>query len=107
MKRNEKKKKTTEKSFMFLYACGISRVHQEFELFEQILKIVLILQKKCCRLISMIQANVTDEKCFSLFSHVSPPPFYPLLCCGDMLKVLVDLSAGELQKGGIYKRQTL
>lgn len=33
---------------MFLYACGVSRVHQEFELFEQILKgkIVLILKKK-------------------------------------------------------------
>lgn len=30
---------------MFLYACGVSRVHQEFELFEQILKIVLILKK--------------------------------------------------------------
>lgn len=27
---------------MFLYACGVSRVHQE--LFEQILKIVLILK---------------------------------------------------------------
>lgn len=30
---------------MFLFACGISRVHQEFELFEQILKTVLILKK--------------------------------------------------------------
>lgn len=30
---------------MFLYACGISRVHQEFELFEQIWEIVLILKK--------------------------------------------------------------
>lgn len=30
---------------MFLYACGVSRVHQEFELLEQILKIVLILKK--------------------------------------------------------------
>lgn len=30
---------------MFLYACGVSRVHQEFESFEQILKIVLILKK--------------------------------------------------------------
>lgn len=30
---------------MFLYACGVSRVHQRFELFEQILKIVLILKK--------------------------------------------------------------
>lgn len=43
MNTNEKK---TEKTFvMFLYACGVSRVHQEFELFEQILKIVLILKK--------------------------------------------------------------
>lgn len=32
-----RKKKTEKKTFvMFLYACGISRVHQEFELFEQI-----------------------------------------------------------------------
>lgn len=30
---------------MFLYACGVSRVHQEFELFEQILKTALILKK--------------------------------------------------------------
>lgn len=42
MNRNEKKKTFV----MFLYACGVSRVHQEFELFEQILKIVLILKKK-------------------------------------------------------------
>lgn len=34
MNRNEKEKKKT--FVMFLYACGISRVHQEFELFEQI-----------------------------------------------------------------------
>ena len=41
----ETRKKKKKKTFvMFLYACGVSRVHQEFELFEQILKgkIVLI-----------------------------------------------------------------
>lgn len=30
---------------MFLYACGISRVHQEFELFEQIWENCAILKK--------------------------------------------------------------
>lgn len=34
MNRNEKKKQ--KKTFMFLYACGVFRVHQEFELFEQV-----------------------------------------------------------------------
>lgn len=44
-KKNLKKKKTF---VMFLYACGVFRVHQEFELFETDLKkkIVLILKKR-------------------------------------------------------------
>ena len=52
MNRNEKKK---AKIFfaMFLYACGVSRVHEEFELFEQIKKKkkknCANFKKKCCQ----------------------------------------------------------
>lgn len=67
MNRNEKKK--PENTFvMFLYACGVFRVHQEFELFEQILKNVLLLNKILVDSYfdDTVQARVTDKKCFSL-----------------------------------------
>lgn len=44
MNRNEKKKTFV----MFCYACSVSRVHQEFELFEQIFKNCANFKEKCC-----------------------------------------------------------
>lgn len=47
MNRNEKKKSKKKKTFvMFFYACGVSRVHQEFQLFEQILKKNVLILKE-------------------------------------------------------------
>lgn len=75
------------------------------DLFEQNLKIVLILKK------SVVDSYFDDPSCLSLalFSLLfPPPPFSPFLCCEDMRKRLSTCQrGGKIQKEGIYKRQTL
>lgn len=78
-RRKKKRKKIT--FVIFLYACGVSRVHQEFELFEKILKRIVLILKKMLLLIpiSMIRVKVTDKKCFSCsFSSLFLPTFSAL-----------------------------
>lgn len=60
---------------MFLYACGVSRVHQEFELFEQTLTVVIILKREVLSIpILMIQAKVTGVFSPALLPQFPPPP---------------------------------
>lgn len=95
---------------MFIYACGVSRVHQEFELFEQILKIVLLLKKSVVDSCFRLQAKVTARKCcFSLALFFSST-FSSSSLLWRHAKVLVDLSAGvnpEKRGEGLYERKSL
>lgn len=56
MNRNDKKSGGKKTFVMFLYACGVSRLHQEFELFEQEKK-----QKKTIILKKSVFESYFDE----------------------------------------------
>ena len=87
MNRNEKKKKKKKTFVMFLYACGVSRVHQEFWIVWTDFK-----RKNCAdfkkreassHFAGAARLKVADTKVSflsrSFFSLLFPPPPFPLL----------------------------
>lgn len=100
---------------MFLYACGISRVHQEFELFEQIWENCANFKEKCCRfpsrrrkLRSQIR-NVSLALFSSLFPHRLFSSFYIVFfsvvkTCGSACRFV---SWGNIQKVNLGKEKKI
>ena len=74
----KKIKNVIKKILMFLYDCGVSEIHQRFELFKNKLTDVLIWREELSKF-SPVEKRVTNGNSFFYFFHsfyfFSPSPF--------------------------------